>query len=81
MRQVVAAWRPGRIAVGRYGERRAHPTVMSPQLWHAALELAGPDEGARALLRARPDLVDEVLVAGDATDLDTPGRPRRVERR
>ena len=72
VRRVVAAWRPGRIAVGRYGERRAHPTVMSPQLWQAAVELAGPDEGARALLRARPELVDEVLVEGDVSDLDTP---------
>lgn len=69
---VCAAWRPGRIAVARYDNRRGHPTVMAPALWRAALELAGPDEGARALLRAHPELVDEVDVAGDPTDLDTP---------
>ena len=66
------AWRPGRIAVASYDGRRGHPTVMAPDLWREALALAGPDEGARALLRARPDLVDEVAVTGDPTDLDTP---------
>jgi molybdenum cofactor cytidylyltransferase/nicotine blue oxidoreductase len=68
----VRAWRPGRIAIARYGSRRGHPTVMAPALWREALALAGPDEGARALLAARPELVDEVEVDGDPTDLDTP---------
>ncbi|HET6878139.1 MAG TPA: NTP transferase domain-containing protein [Jatrophihabitans sp.] len=72
VRPVVAAWRPDRIAVASFGGRRGHPTVMSPQLWRAALELAGPDEGARELLRRRPDLVGEVAVSGDPSDLDTP---------
>jgi molybdenum cofactor cytidylyltransferase/nicotine blue oxidoreductase len=72
LRAVVAAWRPGRIAVGRYGGHRGHPIVMAPPLWRAALELAGPDEGARALLSARPELVDEVDVPGNPADLDTP---------
>jgi CTP:molybdopterin cytidylyltransferase MocA len=69
---VVEAWTPGRIAVATYAGRRGHPTVMAPSLWREALELAGPDEGARALLKARADLVDEVDVAGDPADLDTP---------
>jgi molybdenum cofactor cytidylyltransferase/nicotine blue oxidoreductase len=72
VRAVVAGWRPGRIAVGRYAGQRGHPTVMSPELWRAALELAGPDEGARAFLATRSDLVDEIDVAGDPADLDTP---------
>jgi CTP:molybdopterin cytidylyltransferase MocA len=72
VRTVVAAWSPGRIAVARYAGRRGHPTVMAPALWRAALDLAGPDEGARALLAAHRDLVDEVDVEGDPTDLDTP---------
>jgi CTP:molybdopterin cytidylyltransferase MocA len=72
VRAVLAAWRPGRIAVARYGDRRGHPTVAAPAEWRAALALAGPDEGARALLAGRPDLVDEVEVPGDPTDLDTP---------
>lgn len=72
VRAVVGAWQPGRIAAGRYGGRRAHPIVMAADLWHAALELAAPDEGARPLLAAYPELVDDVDVAGDPADLDTP---------
>lgn len=72
VRATVSAWRPGRIAVARYGARRGHPTVMSPELWRAALASAGADEGARVLLAERPELVDEVAAGGDATDLDTP---------
>lgn len=69
---VVGAWRPGRIAVAAYAGRRGHPTVMEPALWRDALALAGPDEGARALLRSRPELVDEITVPGSAEDLDSP---------
>lgn len=72
VRAVVAAWTPGRVAVGRYAGRRGHPIVMALDLWRAALALAGPDEGARALLAGRPELVDDVDVPGDPTDLDTP---------
>lgn len=72
VRTVIEAWRPGRIAVASYAERRGHPTVMEPALWRTALTLAGPDEGARALLASRPDLIDEVAVAGSADDLDSP---------
>ena len=73
VRAVAEAWVPGRIAIGRYSGTRGHPTVMGVDLWREALELAGPDEGARALLAARPDLIDEVDVPGDPADLDTPG--------
>jgi CTP:molybdopterin cytidylyltransferase MocA len=69
---VAVAWSPGRIAVGRYAERRGHPIVMAPGLWRSAIEDAGPDEGARAFLAAHPDLIDEVDVPGDPADLDTP---------
>ncbi len=72
VRAVVDAWQPGRIAIARFDARRGHPTVMAPALWRLALESAGPDEGARALVASRPDLVDEVAVAGDPSDLDTP---------
>lgn len=71
-RAVVTAWRPERIAVARYADRSGHPIVMALPLWRAALALAGADEGARALLAGRPELVDEVSVAGVPDDLDTP---------
>jgi CTP:molybdopterin cytidylyltransferase MocA len=77
VRTVLDAWRPGRIAVAVSGGRRTHPTVMAAKLWRAALELAGPDEGARGLLLSRADLVDEIAVESDPTDLDTPDDLRR----
>ena len=72
VRAVVSGWRPGRICVGTYHGRRAHPIVMAPQRWSEALALAGPDEGARRYLREHAELVDEVAVPGDPADLDTP---------
>jgi molybdenum cofactor cytidylyltransferase/nicotine blue oxidoreductase len=73
VREVIAAWRPGRIAVGRFpGKRRGHPVVMDRALWREAIALAQPDAGARVLMWIKPYLVDEVRVSGDATDLDTP---------
>jgi molybdenum cofactor cytidylyltransferase/nicotine blue oxidoreductase len=72
VRAVLGAWRPGRVALARYGDRRGHPTVMAPAQWREALASAGADEGARAYLAAHRDLVDEVPVGGDPTDLDRP---------
>jgi molybdenum cofactor cytidylyltransferase/nicotine blue oxidoreductase len=50
---------------------------MGVATWRAALDAAGPDEGARAYLAAHPDLVDDVAVHGDPSDLDTPDDLRR----
>ncbi|OAA26358.1 molybdenum cofactor cytidylyltransferase [Frankia sp. EI5c] len=77
VRAVLDAWRPGRVALARYGQRRGHPIVMSPDRWRAAIALARPDEGARRFLAAHPDLIDEVAAPGDPTDLDTPADLRR----
>jgi molybdenum cofactor cytidylyltransferase/nicotine blue oxidoreductase len=77
VRAVLAAWRPGRIAVGTYAGRRGHPIVMTPEQWDAALGLAGPDEGARRYLAEHADLVDEIAAPGDPVDLDTPDDLRR----
>ena len=53
--------------------RRGHPTVMAPALWREALELGRRRTRVRGRCsRARPELVDEIVVAGDAADLDTP---------
>ncbi|CUU54150.1 nicotine blue oxidoreductase [Parafrankia irregularis] len=77
VRAALAAWKPGRVTVARYGQRRGHPIVMAPDLWRAAIALAGPDEGARRFLAAHPELLDEVPAPGDPTDLDTPDDLRR----
>jgi len=69
---LAAAWTPGRIAIGRYGMRSGHPIVMSVELWQRAIKLAEPDEGARALLAATPELVDEIATVGNAFDIDSP---------
>lgn len=69
---VIAGWTPGRIAVGSFDGRRGHPTVMSPELWRAALVVAGPDEGARSFLQTHAELVDAIEIGEDPTDLDTP---------
>jgi molybdenum cofactor cytidylyltransferase/nicotine blue oxidoreductase len=79
VRGVVAGWRPGRVAVARYADGRGHPIVMAPALWRAALETAAPDAGARAYLAAHPELVDEIAVPGDASDVDTPADLARWE--
>lgn len=72
VKAVLAEWRPGRIAIGRFAGRFGHPIVMGLDQWRDAIALAGPDEGARGLLRTRPELIDPIDVAGDPTDLDTP---------
>jgi CTP:molybdopterin cytidylyltransferase MocA len=81
IRTVIDAWQPGRIAIGRIGTRRTHPTVMADALWVEALQHAGPDEGARALMAERGDLIDEVDVQGNADDLDTPEDLEHWQRR
>ena len=81
VRAVIDHWRPDRIAVGRFdATRRGHPVVMSPDLWRAAIAQAGEDEGARQFLADHPELVDEVAIAADPTDLDTAADMENWER-
>lgn len=74
VRTVIRAWRaPGAApaVAATYGAGWLPPVVLDRDLWPRALALEG-DQGARAIFRERPELVEAVPVPGRPEDADTP---------
>ena len=74
VRRLIAAFRGGAsVAVAAYGGRPRNPVLLGREHWAEVTALAAGDAGARAFLRARPDLVTLVECGdtGRPDDIDT----------
>jgi CTP:molybdopterin cytidylyltransferase MocA len=74
VRRLIAAYQGGAsVVVAAYGGQPRNPVLLGRRHWAEVTALAAGDAGARAFLRARPDLVTLVECGdtGSPDDIDT----------
>ena len=73
-RLIVAYQAGASVAVAAYDGRPRNPVLLAREHWPEVMSMATGDQGARAFLRARPDLVTLVECGdtGRPDDIDTP---------
>ena len=82
--RLIAAYRAGAsVAVAAYGGQPRNPVLLAREHWPEVIAAAAGDQGARAFLRARPDLVTLVECGdtGRPDDIDTPADLDAISRR
>jgi nicotine blue oxidoreductase len=79
--RLIAAYRAGAsVAVAAYQGRPRNPVLLAREHWPDVIALATGDQGARAFLRSRPDLVTLVECGdtGRPDDIDTVADLERI---
>jgi len=79
--RLIAAYRSGAsVAVAAYDGQPRNPVLLAREHWPEVIAMATGDHGARAFLRARPDLVTLVECGdtGRPDDIDTPADLDRI---
>ena len=73
-RLIVAYQAGASVAVAAYDGRPRNPVLLAREHWPEVIAMATGDQGARAFLRARPDVVTLVECGdtGRPDDIDTP---------
>jgi nicotine blue oxidoreductase len=82
--RLIAAYRAGAsVAVAAFGGKPRNPVLLAREHWPEVIAAAAGDQGARAFLRARPDLVTLVECGdtGRPDDIDTPADLDAISRR
>jgi CTP:molybdopterin cytidylyltransferase MocA len=79
--RLIAAYQAGAgVAVAAYGGQPRNPVLLAREHWPEVIAAATGDQGARAFLRARPELVTLVECGdtGRPDDIDTPADLERI---